>query len=88
MDLRRSVVRHSLGMPIRRRGKGSGGGQFLPGERCEQIESDVPLEVAAAACEQHDAVLHSNGWWCRVCKKHIRNGDPCEGCPRCLDWPT
>ena len=33
-------------MPIKHRPKGPGGGQFAPGEQCEQIESDEPLEVA------------------------------------------
>ena len=32
-------------MPIRRRSKGPGGGQFASDERCEQSESDVPLVV-------------------------------------------
>jgi len=36
-------------MPIRRRGKGPGGGQFMPGERCEQVELEEPLKVADIA---------------------------------------
>ena len=32
-------------MPIRRKGKGPGGGQFLPGEQCEQVIAEEPLEV-------------------------------------------
>lgn len=33
-------------MPIRRRGKGPKGGQFMPGEQCEQVVAEEPLEVA------------------------------------------
>ena len=32
-------------MPIRRKGKGPGGGQFLPGEPCKQVIAEEPLEV-------------------------------------------
>lgn len=32
-------------MPIHHRPKGQGGGQFLPGQHSEQIESEVPLEA-------------------------------------------
>lgn len=32
-------------MPVRRRGKGPGGGQFAPGEQCEQVIAGEPLEV-------------------------------------------
>ena len=46
---RRSPVRHSLGVPIRHRSKGSGGGQFVPGAPPpEPVEADVPLEVPEA----------------------------------------
>ena len=32
-------------MPIKRRPKGPGGGQFVSGQPCEQVESDEALEV-------------------------------------------
>lgn len=34
-------------MPVRRKGKGPGGGQFLPGEHCEEVIAEEPLEVPA-----------------------------------------
>ena len=40
------MVRHSLGVRIRRRPKGPGGGRFAPGEHCEQVESGIPLGIA------------------------------------------
>ena len=35
-------------MPIHHRPKGPGGGQFLPGQHSEQIESEAPLEAPDA----------------------------------------
>ena len=41
------ALRYSLIVPIFRRSKGSGGGQFMAGERAATIESDSPIEAPA-----------------------------------------
>ena len=44
--------RHSLGMPIRRRSKGPGGGRFASGERCEEIEAAEPIEAPKSEVQE------------------------------------
>ena len=50
-------MRHSLRVPIRRRGKGKGGGQFAPGERPLDVDPTVPIEL-----EQPDPIELEGEW--------------------------
>ena len=49
-------------MPIRRRSKGTGGGRFTSGERCEQVDSDVPLGMSTQPTHAGDPDDTEDGW--------------------------